>query len=282
MSRRYNNSVGIIIGIIISLIFIPQFCKKSCSKSKQQKNYSQETKKTDYRYHLDFGEEFKKGLASEDDLGISIVLAVDCSGSMDDYPVKRSASKKYVIASESLTEIMGFLENFYNKNLKSQKIKLKIGLLRFSDNSEVMFNLTEMNDENFIKLKSVTSNINNFIPQYKTAIGETLSKGAEILVQSGTIFKSLIVITDGENTKGVRPEDALTAIVENLNNKNTSDLPVLTDSILVSFVGFDIDADVFSNLKNIGSRVTSADNKEELLSALKNIFLADLQKLEAK
>ena len=103
-----------------------------------------------------------------------------------------------------------------------------------------------------------------------------------MLAQSGTIFKSLIVITDGENTEGVDPETVLKAIVENRNNKTTPDFPVETSMILTSFVGFDIDSKVFGNLHEIGARVMSAGNKEELDASLKNIFVADITRLEAK
>ena len=284
MSKKNKNNLWAIIIIAICLIFLPSVCRqcrKPVKKPIQDQNQSSITP-DDNRYHLNFKDDFKTGLTMQDDLGISIVIAIDCSGSMDEYPVSINNNKKYVIASQSLTEITNFLENFYNNNLKKEKIILKIGLIKFSDTVNTLFNLSEMNDANFNKLKQITSNINNFLPTYKTAIGKTIEKGTEILVQSGTIFKSLIIITDGENTINISAEDALYAVVNNLNNKSTKEFPVLTDNILVSFVGFDIDSSVFNDLKDIGARITSAGNKEELNVALKNIFLADIKKLEAK
>ena len=68
----------------------------------------------------------------------------------------------------------------------------------------------------------------------------------------------------------------------NLNNKSTKDFPVTTSSVLVSFVGFDIASSTFDELHKQGARVMSADNKEELNQSMKNIFLADITKLESK
>lgn len=235
------------------------------------------------KYVLNFSENFKKGLATEDNLGLSILLVADCSGSMYDPPKDRSSvDPKYIVASQSLSEIVSFLEDFYNKSLKDEGILLKLGVLKFDDKVETLFELSEMNRDNFKSLKDLASNPANFTPDGATAIGKALEKGAEILSQSQTIFKSLIVITDGENSSGVDPEKVLSAIVEDRNNKSTEDFPIFTNSILVSFVGFDIESYVFNDLEKIGSRVTSASNKIELIDSLKKIFLADITKLESK
>jgi|GEM_PF-2798022 len=288
MSKNSSGSVITIVLVSIGLIVLPMLCrvnKKLASYKNSQgisKSFKEDKKSYDSRYHLEFSDDFKKGLTSQDDLGISILIAIDVSGSMDDPPMQSPSEKKYIIASRSLTEITNFLEDYYNKLAKNEGIKMKIGLIRFSSDVDVLFDMSEMNNANFSRLRNITSNRNNFKPTYKTAIGKTLERGTEILAQSGTIFKSLIVITDGENTVGEEPEEVLTAIVNNLNNKNTEDFPVLTDNILVSFVGFDIDTQIFANLKNIGARVTSAENEEELNTVLKNIFIADITKLEGE
>jgi Mg-chelatase subunit ChlD len=145
----------------------------------------------------------------------------------------------------------------------------------------VLFGLIEMDETYFGDLKRIASRPDVFAPAGKTAIGDTLLAGAEILAQSGTIFKSLIIITDGENTSGENPANVLQAVVDNRNNKSTKDFPVLTSDILVSFVGFDIESDAFASLGKIGSRVTSAASKTALNESLKNLFLADITKLEA-
>jgi hypothetical protein len=234
-------------------------------------------------YKLKFSDTFNRAVASQDDLGVSIVIALDCSGSMADKLAASSESTpKYKIAAESLSEVVAFLENFYKTKIRGQGIALKLGLLRFNSEVKVLYKLSEMDDKHFSEIKAITAQPELFSPDGKTAIGETLKVGTEMLAQSGTIFKSLIIITDGENTYGEQPDTVLQAIVDSRNNKSTKDFPVFTNSILVSFVGFDVESDTFSNLKGIGSRVMSAANKTALDDSLKNLFLADITKLEAK
>lgn len=271
--NKMNFTTGLI--IFVSFIILINLCDG------KKKNTKAEAKKSS-EYALTFSDDFKKGLASQDDLGLSIVIAIDCSGSMKEYPKANQDQPKYIAASQSLNEIVQFLNSFYKKNVKKDNTILKIGLVKFSDTVKVLFPLTNMNDETFQELERITSDNNNFLPDSKTAIGKTLERGTEMLMQSGTIFKSLIVVTDGENTEGEEPETVFKAIVNNNNNKTSKDFPVTTSSVLTSFIGFDIDSSTFSTLHELGARVTSAANKEELNASLKNIFLADITKLEAK
>ncbi len=273
----------IVLGIIvISVVLYNLFTPKTHNSSTSKTGLSQVATKEFEGYYLRFGDEFKPGLTAIDDLGLSIVIAIDCSGSMKEYPKSGQNTEKYMIASQALTEIVDFLENSYNKTWKKDKIKIKIGLIKFSNDVDTLFELAEMNTEAFAKLRAVTSDPKSFYPNGSTAIGETLERGAEALAQSGTIFKSLIVISDGENTSGVEPDEVMTAIVENKNNKTTDDFPVSTSNILVSFIGFDMDAGDFTELHDLGARVMTAGNKEELNKSMTDIFLADINKLEAK
>jgi hypothetical protein len=280
--------VIIIGGVLLLINFILGENKSSKSGSTpnttQAKESSSEASvwQEPLRYQLVFGDNFNKSLASQDELGLSIIIAVDCSGSMSEAPKSDPTGKvKYHIASESLTEIITFLTDFYEKQIKQENTILKLGLLTFNSQPRILYNLQAVTAKSLSELKAITSKPENFEPNDKTALGDTLKMGTEILAQSGTIFKSLILITDGLNTTGDEPTDVLSAIIENRNNKNTRDFPVITNSILVSFIGFDIDSDEFSNLADLGARVTSAANRLELNESLKRLFLADITRLEA-
>ena len=234
------------------------------------------------KYMLNFSDSFNAALASQDDLGLSIVIAIDCSGSMEETPSGGSSTRsKYLIANDSLKEIISFIHKFYNENVKNENLRLRLSVIKFSGSVKVLFPLSDITDESFARLNEIVGKTSNFLPDGKTALGETLETGTELLVQSETIFKSLIVITDGANTTGVEPETVLDAIVNSDNNKNNSDFPVLTNSVLVSFIGFDVNMNSFSRLNRLGARITSAADKEELNENLKALFLADITKLEA-
>ncbi|MBN2650883.1 MAG: VWA domain-containing protein [Spirochaetales bacterium] len=231
-------------------------------------------------YELTFSKNFKPVLSSQDDLGLSIFIGVDCSGSMFDTPASgKDFRAKYLQASESLQDIVEFFEDFYKKE-KNSGLILKLALVGFSSEVKPLFELTEMDSGSFAELKSIVSDPDNFLPEGPTALGRTLEYGSEVLAQSGTIFKSLIIVTDGANTSGVLPEIVLDAIVFNKNNFRDGNFPVYTNNILVSFVGFDITSNLFSNLENGGARIMSASDKNELGQSLKTLFLADISRLE--
>ncbi len=274
-TKKTQNPGGlVIIGVILMvMIGLVRKCNNSTKTNTPAPVVSRE-------YQIPFSDDFKKGLAAQDDLGISIVIGVDTSGSMGEAG-RRSAEPKYEVASKSLAEITDFLSGVYETQFRKDNLKLKIGLLAFSSDVKELFPLTEMNAAEFNKLKMIVKDTDNFRPDGDTAIGKTMEKGTEMLSQSGTIFRSLIIITDGENTKGIVPEKVMYAIVNNKNNKNTPDFPVTTSTILTSFIGFDLDANVFQELNKQGARVTSAFSREELINSLQNIFVADITKLES-
>jgi len=232
-------------------------------------------------YILEFASDYNPGLAQIDDLGISIVIAVDTSGSMSDLPQSGGSNPKYIEASRSLSEIVNFLEGLAHDYQKSGGLKLKVAVITFHSEVDVLYPLTEMKPESFAQLRLVMGSADNFEPGGKTAIGKTIEKATEILSQSGTILKSMIVISDGENTEGPEPADVLYAVNENRNNVTTVEYPVDTRGVLASFVGFDIDSGAFSPLADLGARVSSAADKAQLTTSLQEIFVADITKLEA-
>lgn len=229
-------------------------------------------------YVLDFTEDFNPGLAGIDDLGISIVLAIDVSGSMADPPAS-GGSEKYLQASAALTSIVDFLERF--SAAEGKGMLLKVALIRFDDDVDTPFGLTVMNKDSFTALRAVVADPGTFEPGGKTSLGLAIEWAAEILAQSGTIFKSTIVLSDGENTLGPEPADVLYGINNNRVDASTVDVPISTRGTLVSFVGFDIDSSAFADLAELGARVSTANNQAQLESALTTLLVADITRLES-
>jgi hypothetical protein len=230
-------------------------------------------------YVLSFSKDFNPGAASVDDLGISVVIAMDVSGSMES-PPKSGGEPKYRQASVALGGIVDFLEKMSGESSMAG-MKLKVGLMSFSTGVKVLYPLTEMGPQAFAALRAVAESPENLKPEGKTSIGRALELGAEILAGSGTVMKSLVVVSDGENTAGAEPQEVLMAINENRNSASSAEVPVYTRGILTSFVGFDVDSGVFSSLAAQGARLTSASDQSELTKALTDILVADISKLEA-
>ncbi len=230
-------------------------------------------------YTLKFGEGFNAALASRDDLGISVVIAMDVSGSMSDPPQSGDANPKYMQAAAALAEVERVLERLVASAPPEQVIK--VGLIKFNEAVEPVLALTPLDRAGMRLLREAAENEDNFAPGGKTAIGRAIELGAEWLAQSGTILRSLVIITDGENTEGLEPGRAIEALYANRNSASKEGYTVSTSSTLLSFIGFDVDSSYFQRFATLGARVTSAADREQLAAALTSILEADITKLEA-
>lgn len=233
---------------------------------------------TEDTYALRFGEGFLPQYASRDDLGISVVLAVDSSGSMADVPAA-GGGPKYRQAAEAFGQVVDVLERLTRDSPEGQVIKA--GVLVFNSEVREVMPLTTLDSGGLARLRSLVRDPATFRPGGQTAIGAALERGVEWLAQSGTILRSVIVVTDGENTTGVAPAWVLSAVYNNRNTASAPDLPVFTNSTLVSFIGFDIDAGRFRALERYGARITSASDQAQLAAVLSNLLEADIRKLES-
>lgn len=226
-------------------------------------------------YELEFSESFRPGMNSVDALGISIVIVMDTSGSMAERP-SSGGKAKYLQASEALQTVAGYLADF---SAHAGDMELKAGLLTFSDKVRTVLPLTRLDAAGLAALEAACAP-EHFSPRGGTAIGLGLERSSEILAQSGTIFNSVILVTDGENTIAPEPDKVIEAIYANHNNKSTEDMPIRTSTQLVSIIGFDIDSPKFARLHELGARVTKAGSGDELEASLRSLLEADISKLE--
>ena len=163
-------------------------------------------------YVLQFGKDFKPGMNSVDDVGISVAIILDVSGSMGDPP--RSGGRSQV--PPGLEGLRDDHELPRRTHRRQKDLKVQVTLLKFSNGVDTVLPMTELNAEGIEKLK-LCSSPENFRPDGGTAIGAALEAGAEALAQSGTIFNSLIIITDGENNNDPDPLGVMDAIYANRN-----------------------------------------------------------------
>src|SRR5208337_2240009 len=225
-------------------------------------------------YILQFNKDnFKPGLNAEDDLGLSVAIAMDISGSMADPPESQpNGTPKYVQSTRALGTIANYLEDL----AKSHKnMKIRICILRFSDHVEEVLPLTTLDADGIAKLNDAI-NPDNFLPNGRTAIGRAMEVESEILAQSGTVFNSLFIVTDGENNVEPKPKDVMKAIYSNRNNISTDEFQVETSTQMTSFVGFDVQSPQFGEFKKLGARIASADNQAEIERGLKGFLAADI------
>jgi hypothetical protein len=228
-------------------------------------------------YVLQFGKDFKAGMNAVDEVGISVAVVLDVSGSMSDSP-QSGGDPKYEQVSKALATITDYLEGLTRRQ---KDLKVQVALLKFSTSVETVLPMTELTPSGIAKLKAA-EDPGNFQPGGNTAIGAALEAGSEALAQSGTIFNSLILITDGENNVDPAPLKVMDAIYADRNNASTKDLRISTSTQLVSIVGFDVASPQFGQFHERGARITAADNQAELEDGLRSFLEADITKLEGK
>ena len=227
-------------------------------------------------YVLNFSDEFKPGMNAVDEFGISLVIAVDVSGSMGSSP-GTGGQAKYIQATKALSTVTSYLEAL---SKKQKDLKIQVAILKFSTSVHTVLPMTLLDEEGLMKLKVVSSDPKFFEPDGNTAIGKAIEKGSEMLAMSGTVFNSLIIVTDGESNISPSPDEVMRAVYSDRNSATTKDFKVITSTQLMSFIGFDVQSSQFNDFHDLGGRVMSADNQSELEASLKSLLEADITKLE--
>jgi len=91
-----------------------------------------------------------------------------------------------------------------------------------------------------------------------TPIGDAMIRAKRDLDATGLSKRHILVITDGENTKGYSPDDVTRAIAKQ-NDK---------DRASIYFVAFDVEAAKFDSVRDSGGVVLAASNETDLKSTL--------------
>ncbi len=95
-------------------------------------------------------------------------------------------------------------------------------------------------------------------PEGGTPIGQAMVTAKQELDATGLSRRHLLVVSDGENTDGFRPEEVAHGIARRPDAERPS----------IYFVAFDIEARRFNRLKNAGGLVLAAANARELNETL--------------
>jgi hypothetical protein len=100
--------------------------------------------------------------------------------------------------------------------------------------------------------------ISRLEPDGGTPIGQAMITGKQALDATGLTRRHLLVVTDGENTDGFRPEQVAAGIARRPDAERPS----------IYFVAFDVAASRFAGVRDNGGLVLSAANGTELNETL--------------
>jgi len=188
----------------------------------------------------------------EEGLGAAVAILVDTSGSMRE-KVAGDSRPKYVIAQEAIENMLDATDAFIAKR---PDFPIKIGVYSFSSGVRT---LRPIQPYDRAAIKAALANLPR--PGGGTAIGEAMREARPDLYRAGVFRKYLLVVTDGENTSGRRPD----RVAEDIWRKSQG-------AVQIYFVAFDTSPDKFAFLKDVGGDVIGAGTGPDLRAALDGIY----------
>ncbi len=200
--------------------------------------------------------------SAADEEGVALAIVYDTSGSMKE-AVKDDAGKfspKYLVANRALVAIANRIEAFAAKGTAGGPRNIRAGLFVFQkDGPQAVLPLAPFKAAPFITWAHGFTE-----PIGGTPLGEALNVAGRAVLHSGLTRKHVLIITDGENTVGPRPDVTLPALQREAGQKQTG--------VSVHFVAFDVDAKVFAGVKKLGATVVGAANESQLNTQLEFIL----------
>ncbi|HUR44478.1 MAG TPA: vWA domain-containing protein [Candidatus Saccharimonadales bacterium] len=201
------------------------------------------------------------GRASAEE-GIALALVYDTSGSMkDNVPTADGKyAPKYVIANRTLHSIINRISLFATNANSAGTHRIESGLFVFEGagaREAVKFGSFDP-----VPLHSWVSRFST--PDGGTPLGNALSIATRAVLTSPLTHKHVVIITDGVNTSGPKPETIMPELKQSASRAGAE--------VSFHFVAFDVDAKVFAPVKKLGATVLSASNEEQLNAQIGFIF----------
>jgi hypothetical protein len=188
--------------------------------------------------------------------GIAAAILIDTSGSMNLKVEDTDGSKrpKIEIARRAAMELVDQF-NMYARNHTDQQILL--GIYEFSDRGRgpVCRPVVELGPPDPNAAREAISRMK---ADGDTPIGDAMIVAKKALDAGGLAKRHILVITDGENTKGYSPADVTRVITNQAPNDRAS----------IYFVAFDVAAAKFNSVKDSGGLVLGASNEADLQGTL--------------
>jgi hypothetical protein len=201
-------------------------------------------------------------LRAADEDGVALAIIYDTSGSMKDSVHDKSgrSAPKYVIANRALIAVAKQIQTFATNAASGAPRKINTALLVF--HGEGAREAVKFAPFDAAGLQDWAANFST--PSGNTPLGNALTAASRVVLNSPFSRKHVLVITDGMNTAGPKPEDVLPRLKRQAEQKQTN--------LSVHFVAFDVNARIFDPVKKLGATVVSAADEKQLDSQLEFIL----------
>jgi Mg-chelatase subunit ChlD len=190
--------------------------------------------------------------AVEEGLGAAVAILIDTSGSMGQEAAGDSRPKNQV-AQEAVEAMLDATDAFVARR---PDFPIKIGIYSFSSSVRTLLPIKPYDRA---AIRAALGNVPR--PGGGTGIGDAMREARPDLYRAGVFRKYLLVVTDGENTHGMDPEN----VAREIWSKSQG-------AVQVYFVAFDTSPEKFAFLKEVGGDVIGAGTGAELRTALDGIY----------
>jgi uncharacterized protein YegL len=233
------------LSIMLSVVFA------GCGRSSAYKNgLPSNTVSSSFQLPLDATD--KSAARTLDTVGL--IFCLDVSGSMDS---SIDGKPKIAISKAAMRTVFAQVEAYVKAHPEK---KVQVGLVSFSGDARLVLPLTPF-DKN--RLEQETSALKT---GGGTAIGDAMVMAVNELQKSGVESRAIIVMTDGENNRGMPPEQVMQAIRENKNSAQAQ-----TDDVSVFLVAFDVNSGVFQGVGQAGASVVESRDEKSLQEMLNTV-----------
>ena len=189
---------------------------------------------------------------TDEGLGASVAILLDNSGSME-RSAAGDARPKYAVARDAIQAMLASTDSFVAKR---PDVPINVGLYRFAS---AVVPLIRVRRYDRAALADALAAMPP--PEGATAIGDAMDVARADLYRAGTFRKYLLVVTDGENTRGRSPR----AVAEEIARRSEG-------AVRMYFVAFDVAADKFAFLRAVRGEVVGASNGDALRASLDHIY----------
>ena len=190
--------------------------------------------------------------AVDEGLGASVAILIDNSGSMKE-AAEGDTRPKFVVAREAIESMLASTDSFV---ARQPGFPINVGLYRFSDRVTSMVPVAKYDRSTLVAALDAMPE-----PDGGTAIGNAMDAARADLYRAGTFRKYILVVTDGENTKGISPR----RMAREINRRSEG-------AVRMYFVAFDAYAERFAFVREARGEVVGARNGDALRARLDEIY----------
>jgi len=192
--------------------------------------------------------------------GVAAAILMDVSGSMESKVLDSSgvSRAKIELARNNALRFLGQIQNFTSTHPDQT---VRVGIYEFSvrDREPACREVVPLGE---LDMDQARAAVQTKRPKGGTPIGDAMISVKKDLDRTGLTHEHILVVTEGENTRGYEPSDVVNAITR------------LPDAYRASvyFIAFDVAAEKFRAVRDAGGLVLSAANETDLQQTMDYIL----------